>query len=346
MKPSTPNFTPLAAAAILLAAIAPSFAQTTATTDPVGFMTLNVAGGTGTTAKLTITSLGLTNPTAYSGSAETATGGTSTIIDADATSGYGITVSASSPYYVEITSGSAAGTTYDISSISGTTINLAQSLANSVAAGVTFKIRAHWTIGTVFGVTNSAGLTGGTVLTADTISIYNGSGYDSYYYKTSGLGGTGWRKTTDSSTPKQDTVIYPDDGLVISRKAASAVPVVVTGAVKIGQTSFPVQTGLNVLTNPNAAEMTLNSCGLYTTNAATGVAGGTLLTADQVSLWNGTGYDTYYYKTSGLGGTGWRNTNNSSTDAGPTSIPAGAAVIIKRGGAAFNWIIPQHPATL
>ena len=348
MKPSTPNFTPLAAAAILLAAIAPSFAQTTATTDPVGFMTLTVAGGTGSTAALTVKSLGLTTPVAYQGVAETADGtGSSSaaniLIDTDAPTsplGYAISPapSTANPYYLEITSGTAAGTTYDVSSISGTTITLAQNLASTVAAPVSFKLRKHWTLGTVFQPTD---LTAGTVLTADTVSIYSATtaSYDTYYYRT----GQGWRKTTDGVTDAGPTPIYPDDALVVSRKNAAAVPVVVTGSVKTGQTSFPIATGLNILSNPYAAAMTLSSCGIYNAgDPSHSISAGTVLNADQVQLFNGSGYDLYYYRT----GQGWRKTTDNVTDAGPTPIPAGAAILVKRNGAPFNWIIPQHPATL
>lgn len=340
MNPSVLSRTAIAAA-VFVASSTLAFADT-ATTDPVGFMTVNVAAGTGTNAALTFSGLGLTRPIEYQGSAETAN--TTTLIDDQAPSGYGITVSASSPYYVEIASGTAAGTTYDIASISGTTINLVQSLAGSVTAGVTFKVRKHWTLGTAFGVPPA--LTGGAATTADTISIYSGSGYLTYYYKTSGIGGTGWRSTTNTTIDEQHKVIYPDDGLIISHKAATTVPVVVTGAVKTGQSSYPVLTGLNVVTNPCAASMTLASSTIYNGNNATGLAGGTATTADTLSIWNGNGYTTYYYKTSGLGGNGWRSTTNTTVDEAGASIPAGAAIIVKRNGAAFNWVIPQHPPSL
>ncbi len=343
MKLSTPNSIILAAS-ILVAASSISLSQTTATTDPVGFVTMNVAAGTGTNAALSFNALGLTQTVEYQGSAETA-GGTS-LIDNEAPSGYGIVVSASAPYFVEISSGAAAGTTYDILSVVGMQINLVQSLAGSVAAGDTFKIRKHWTLGTIFGPTNSAGLTGGTLTTADSISIYTGAGYNIYYYKTSGLGGTGWRSTASTSVDEQHRPIYPDDGFVISRKAATVVPVVLAGAVKTGQSSYPISTGLNIVTNPYAAPMTLATSGIYTGNSSTGLLGGTLTTADQLLLWNGIGYNTYYYKTSGLGGTGWRSTASTSVDESAASIPVGSAVLVVRKNAAFNWVIPQHPTTL
>lgn len=346
MKPLAPSFTSLAAAILFAASI--SVIAQEATTDPVGFVTSNVAAGTGTDSKLTFAALGLTRPVDYQGSAETASGGTTTVIDNEAPAGYGIVVTASTPYFLEITSGPAAGTTYDISSATGMTITLVQSLAASVAPGVTFKIRKHWTLGSVFGATNSAGLASGTgASSSDTISIYTGAGYDVFYYKSGGIGGTGWRSTLSTSVDRQHAIIYPDDGMVIARKTASMLPVVLAGAVKTGVSSYPISTGLNIVTNPYAAPMTLGTSGIYTANASTGLLGGTgASSADKVLLWNGTGYTTYYYKTGGIGGTGWRSTASTSTPEDGASIPVGSAVLVVRINAGFNWIIPQHPATL
>ena len=103
-------------------------------------------------------------------------------------------------------------------------------------------------------------------------------------------------------------------------------------------------TGYTLLGNVYAAGMTFGSSGLWTTDPNTGLAGGTSLTADQVLMWNGTGYRTFYYQTSGLGGTGWKEFGVSG-DASTTAIPINTALFIKRSGAPFNWFAPQHPAT-
>jgi hypothetical protein len=95
--------------------------------------------------------------------------------------------------------------------------------------------------------------------------------------------------------------------------------------------------------------MTLASSGLHDPNddPAKGVAGGSATTADQVLLWNGTAYDTFYFQTAGIGGVGWRKSGAPTVDASNTAVPVGTAVTIKRKFATgFNWIMPQHPATL
>ena len=331
--------------------VAPAFAQTTATTDPVGYITLAVAGTGGGSAAYSFRGLGLTRTVAYQGAAETSVGSTATVVDSEAvwTDDQFNNPTGAVTHFLEITSGTSAGTTYDIiDTVASTkTLTLAQPLAAAVANGATFKIRQHWTIGSVFGAANEGGLFGGTSATADQVLVWNGTGFETFYYKTSGLGGTGWRSTASTSVDRSPQVIYPDDGLVLKRNQSAAVNIVLMGSVKTGQTSFPVLVGNNFLSNIYAAPMTLGSCGLYTASSTTGLAGGTSITADQVSIWNGSGYDTYYYKTSGLGGTGWRSTASTSVDASPISIPVGASIVVNRKNAtAFNWVIPQHPASL
>jgi uncharacterized protein (TIGR02597 family) len=255
---------------------------------------------------------------------------------------------ANGAHYIEITSGPGAGTTYDVTATTApNTLTLAQSLASGVANGSTFKIRKHWTLASVFGPGNEAGLAGGTASTADQILIYTGAGFSTYYYKTVGPNGTGWRNFNDNATSEANHVIYPDDGLVIKRTQSADVNVVLSGAVKTGQSSYPVIVGNNFIANVSATSMTLADSGLYTDNETTGLKGGTASTADQVLIWNGTGYATYYYKTVGPNGTGWRNFNDNATPADTTTIPlASCVVIVRKAATGFNWVIPQHPVSL
>jgi uncharacterized protein (TIGR02597 family) len=226
-------------------------------------------------------------------------------------------------------------------------LTLVQNLPGTVTAPVSFKIRKHWTLATVFGGNNEGGLTGGDATTADKILVQNGATYDTYYYQTSGVGGTGWRKAGDSSTDASGTVFVPEEGLILKRNQSASVNIVLMGAVKTGQTSVPVLLGNNLIGNVYAANLTLADSGLYTGNPSTGVAGGDFTVADQVLVWNGIGYDMYYYQTAGLGGTGWRKGGDAVTDASSAIIPVGSSVILKRKTASgFDWIIPQHPASL
>jgi uncharacterized protein (TIGR02597 family) len=222
---SQPRIRPLVVAILTLAApvvVSTAFAQTTATTDPVGFITLNVAGTGGASANaLSFKGLGLTRPVEYQGSAETVTA--NTLVDNEATWTNDQFNGANGACYVEITSGPGAGTTYDIAGTTAAnkTITLSQNLAQGVANGVTFKVRKHWTVASVFGANNEGGLQSGNSTTADQIRIYNGSTYDTYYFSSGGLVGTGWRKAGDNpaNTDRSGVQIPVGSSVIVTRKA-------------------------------------------------------------------------------------------------------------------------------
>jgi uncharacterized protein (TIGR02597 family) len=352
MYPPAPNAMRMAACALLASAISVC-AQTTATTDPVGFITLNVTAASGGNPSLSFKALGMTRPVEYQGSAETV--GTNSLTDNEATWSDNQFNGANGSFFVEIVTGPGMGTIYDISATSAANkrITLAQNLAGNVAAPVTFRIRKHWTIASVFGAANEGGLASGDEASvADQILRYDAGAYKAYYYQVAPApaGGTGWRSATDAFADAGNTVIFPDEGVIIRRTQATALNLVLLGAVKMGQTSIPIFQGVNILGNTYAAPITLQSSQLYTGNATTGLfSGDEVSTSDQVLLWNGSGYTTYYYQTApaAAGGTGWRSGTDVFSDAGATSIPVGSAVIVKRSnGAAFDWKLPQHPASL
>ena len=334
-----------------------AFGQTTATTDPVGFITLNVAGAPaqgGT--QLSFKGLSLTRPVEYQGSAEGATA--TTLIDNQADwqdnqfNPPGATANTAT-HYVEIVRPAGQqsavpgeGSTFSIVATSGAEkkITLAQELPAAVVSNPanSFKIRKHWTIGTVFGPNNEAGLKGGDSTSADQILIFNGTGYDTYYFYDDGVD-RGW--VDSQGTAAVNRPIYSEDGLLVKRRDASPVNVVLMGAVKTGATSVPVFSGTNILSNMYAAPMTLGSSGLRTGNPATGVQGGDSTSADQVLLYNGTGYSTYYFYDDGVD-QGWIDAATGAS-ASNVQIPVGASFIVKRRSqSGFNWVAPQHPATL
>lgn len=330
-----------------------SFAQTTSATTPVGFVTMTIAGGGTSSAPVyTFTSLGLVNPIAFQSTTTTSTVGTTAIGDTAATwanNAYNSTTAGAPPtHFVEILSGPAAGSMYDIVTTDGTgkSLTVSPTLAAGVTTGVSYAIRPHWTLASVFGVTNQNGLAAGDITTADQIQLFRNGGYLTYYYQATGVfGGAGWRKTGDSFADVSTAVIYPDDGIVIARKQSTATSIIIQGAVKTGQSSIPVTTGFSLLGNVYAAAMNLGTANLYTGDPATGLAAGDITTADQVMFWNGTGFNTYYYQAAGVfGGAGWRATGDSFADASSTPIPVGAALFVKRAGATFNWVAPQTPA--
>lgn len=346
--------TALATAILALPLLAPVGAQNTATTDPVGYITLNVTGTTGgSQRKISFSGLGLTRPVVYQGSAETASG--TQLVDNEANFTALNLTGAGNAHYVEIVAegqGDGLGTTYDIASASGTTITLAQPLASNVSGPVTIRIRPHWTLNSIFGSNNEAGLVESAgVVDADQVQIWTGSGYKIAYFQnaTAPLGGRGFRSTDDSYLDIGNDPIYPEDGLIFKRIGNGDLKVVLLGAVKLGASSIPVQSGINIFSNQYATDMTLDSSQLYKSDGTGLVGGDGSSNADQVLLWNGSGYDIYIYQIAApaLGGTGWRSLNDTYEPAGATKIPLGSAFVVKRLlGGAFDWKAPQHPAVI
>jgi len=357
MKLCSPRF--LIPVVISLAAVTLGHAQTTVTTDPVGFTTLSatsaaVAGSTSNT----LLSLDLTRPVDYAGiipigSVSTGTNGVTVLTFAAGTFS-GLTLSGTgNSHYIEITNGSGAGAMSTIvSSDNDHTLTLADNVSAVIdnAGGTTaFKTRPHWTFATAFGANNSAGfLGGGSASTSDIIQLLNPStgALTSYYYNTNN---NRWQTGLSDAT---NVIIPPDRGMLVVHKTTSPVTFVLQGNVKLGATGLYItggsasQTTASIINNPYPlGSVTLGTSGLYTGSASTGLVGaGSASTADTVGFLNPTtgALSSYYY-----------NTNNSRwqtglSDATNTVIPDGAAVLItrKNGGSSFTWYVPQPTMTL
>jgi len=211
----------------------------------------------------------------------------------------------------------------------------------SINAGiVTYRIVRHMAVRSK----TSGNLRTGSPVSADSFQLWDGEKYETYYYQTEGIGGIGWRKAGDQFKDAGDTVIQMGQGIIFRRGETVPLNLVVRGVVKDAVTPLKVEPGFNFLANPYAYPMTLASSALHTGNSSTGIAPGSLVTADQVLLWNGVFYDTYYYQGSGLGGVGWRKVGDLATNAGSAVIPSGSSIIIRRlHDSSFVWRIPAHP---
>ena len=346
-------------ALMLAAATQTSFAQTTATTDPVGFITLNVSGGGTTSApKTSLVSPTLTNPVLWQGLiTNITTSGNTNTITVSGTPWTANQFNGVPPFppnilvthYVEIIatatppSAAVSGTLADITATTTSTITTGQ--LTSAGIGDTIKIRKDVTISDLFGATNSAGLLAtGDASTADEVLIYNFANKTQYYYYDGSFGGAaGWYDL--AFNPSGNVTIAPNDAVVIRRKANAPVSVVFSGAVKTGNTLIPIANGLNVLGTASAMGLTLNTSGLYTGSSVTGVlASGDASTADQIILYSNGGatQTSYYYYDGSFGGAaGWYDLAFNA--AGNIAIAPGTAFVLKRfgGGAAFNWVLPS-----
>lgn len=341
-----------------------SFAQTT---DPVGFSTLSIAGTGGTQASaVSFLGLSMAPATSFRGVAETV-GGTTLTCSAATWADNQYASTPAPGYFLEVFSGAKAGLMTQIVSCSAAnkTVTVADNLTNLGVEGtnVTFKIRPNWSIGTVFGATNTVAVdtttqqatglrSGSSTARADSILLYNENTltYDQYFFYS---GNSKWVKAGDPTFADQATVpIYLHEGVVILRTSADALSVTLSGEVKLGQTIMPVTptasntAGLNYRGNvyPSGA-LTLANSGLYTdATGTTGVKpGSSTARADSVLIWNAATktYDQYFYYT---GTSTWVIAGDATfADKGATVIPSGSSIIIKRlpNNGSFTWVIPQ-----
>ena len=350
MKP-TPSGTPLAlfaAAALTIVLSPPASGQLTVYSDVAGFDTIQVNPASASGSKMTFASLPFIRDSKYLGSATALDANRQVVSVAGASWAPDAFSGAAGSHYLEVTSvggsktAAQVGATRSILGNATGELQLAWALPEGLAVPFEFRVVRHWTLASLFGGSNSVGLRSGSVRSADHVQLWNGSGYDSYFYQTAGIGGTGWRRVGDQSTDASATVIRPDQNVIIKRVATGSLPVLVSGWVKNGQSAHGVVPGFNFVPNPFALPVTLAASGLYSGNPSSGLVGGTINSADQVLLWNGTAYDTYYYQTSGVGGSGWRRVGSQNTDASGALIRPGFAVILRRKAAnGFTWNIPQ-----
>lgn len=222
----------------------------------------------------------------------------------------------------------------------GSEIVLQEPLHPGVGSGGQLKIWKLWTIGDAFGPTNSAGLTSAnTSNTSDIVLIPNGAGYDQYYYSAGGFSGAGWRKVGAGATDQKGVPLYYTDGFMILARSAKTINIV--GSVKPGQTTVVLETGNNFLANlcpvnaggdnPSTIGRTLGNSNLYN-GTANGLAGGnSVAAADLVLIGNGAGFDQFFYSTGGFVGTGWRQVGGGATDMAGKPLPDGAFIVFRRG---------------
>lgn len=322
------------------------FAQSTVSTPIVGFNTLNIRAKTGGNNALSFISLNLTRPKVLSGIIGTkGLNGSGQTVITFATSAFNVNQfnAATNRHYFQVKSGSNSGLNSEVVATTPNTITLADNLDAVLESNITsFDIIPYWTLSTAF--PSAAGLKTGTSATvADNLTVVEiPSGVSQSYFFHSSF--NQWRKgTTDSS----HVIIPPGSGIMITRKEATSVGVVLSGQVPTGPTQADIvggsstSTRLTYVANPYPiASRTLGTSGLYTGNASTGLVGGTSATAaDNVTIYDpSTGVaNTYFYHTS------FNQWRKGTTDSSNITIPDGAAIVISRKAnrGAFEWYIPQ-----
>jgi uncharacterized protein (TIGR02597 family) len=298
------------------------------TTTPVGAVTAQVTAGAGA-GSLTFLGFPLVRSSIWQGSILTATG---TVLNLPAGALASTTLSGI-PHYLIVTEGTNIGLMVDVVSNTSDTVTLSEDVSGLIAATNKISIRPHWTLASLFGSNNTAGFGASfSIAAADEIRVFNPTtqSFVNYYYKSSGLGGTGWRSSTSTSADRSKDVIYPEQSIAILRKQSAPISIVTVGEVYSGAMKLPVETGIAWVINTKPIPTTLAELGFYT-GTTTGLNGSNTITnADEVLRWTGTGWERFYYKTAGLGGTGWRTASSTSLDRGSQQIQPGEAILVNR----------------
>lgn len=341
--------------ATLLATAAGSIAQT-AVTDPVGYITLPVAGG-GSAASPALSYIGasLVNKIEVSAVAAAASAGTTAEFAAGvlpAAGAYGLNSLGQGSYYVEIASGPNAGVWTDVVASSATTLTLLDPIGN-LCQNQTLKVRKHHTIATIFGSTSAQVQLqqGAAIGQADELLVIENPTANvsrSFYFSTDDAdfdgNADGW--VFANGNPAAEYVLAPGVGVKVSRKNAGEVKIIQVGHVKTGPTVLTIETGLQLVSVPRAvgANFNLDNSGLL----ASGLTGNlTLGGSDELQELLGGSPLNFYYSTDDAdfdgNADGWVNSGNGNAlTAIQKLLNEGTSVAIKRKGVPFNWVVPAE----
>jgi hypothetical protein len=359
---------PLQASLIVLLSLsiaAPlSYAENTATTDPVGFVTVGITAGTGAAKRNTLFSLPLLETESIAGQvAGTITGVTAnTISNANAGWTAGALSQPASPYLIQITSGAAEGRMFLISSsantdgaIGGTANTSTTVTVSSVDAaqvdltslGIvtgtdTYKIFACDTLSSFFGTPETTGIQGAAApANADTVTIvFNGSA-NTYFYNT-GATPARWSRVAFGNPASGNVPLLPYYGVQYARLTATPLSFVITGSVPtIGRKVSVKNSGSTLLAQYWPADSTLASLGLNTIPGWQ--SGANASAADTVVLTSNGGANTYFYD-----GTNWRRVAFGNPISNDALIGVGTTVMISKKGSAtgFNTLSQARPYNL
>jgi hypothetical protein len=330
------------ALAIFVAAVMAGNAQTnTVNSDIVGYQTVTIAGG-GTTSspKYTMLAVNLANPTVYQATMGNSLSGTFTAGAYNA--------GTYAKYYLEIVS---TGARADIVSNTASNVVLSTSDQSSISAALatpqTVRIRKHRTLSDLLGGASGTASDstvslqkGATASAADNVLIMIDGVYKTLYYSSSATK-PGWRDSAGNVAT--DFPIYPSDGIFIARKATAPLSIAISGEVKNYTSLIPISAGVSTanpkytLTGlPVPVAVTLPALFGGDGTAAGGASlklakGATASAADNVLVWNGASFVTYFYSSSATK-PGWRDSAGNIASA--VSLPSDAAFLIKRTSAA------------
>jgi len=244
----------------------------------------------------------------------------------DAAVNFTTTLTSGRTYILEITNGSGDGTIQEITTWSGSTLDVPANLTGIVTGGTTtYKLRPAATVGSVFGATNSAGLLASAnadPAEADVIYIPDGNGGFTQIFYSSAEGFTGWYDTVNFADATNTPLVYAD-GFLLQRRGGTNLTLTIVGEVKTTATLLSVNQPFTYLGGVYPAGSTLGTSGLSTSVLPS--ANADPAEADVIYMPDGSGgYLQYFYSTA-EGFTGWYDTVNFA-DSSNVEITPGILV--------------------
>lgn len=314
------------------------------TTDPVGYVTVTVNANSDLKAAITLTQ----TPT-FTGSASSVTEGT---VDVSGTIGDVTT----ERHFALVTSGNLAGQWFEITTSTPNSFTVEEDLeAEGLAASDSLRVFPFWTLATL--LPNGGGLPvttdpsdiQGFVLTNDPSATGTNLPTSGTFFYLDNGSITGW--FDGGGVPADDFPLSPDTYITLRNLSDSTADVVVTGAVPtspIGSKILSRSAGEqdNQVPNPYPAELTLGASQLFedgvvrATTDPNSVLDFILVYPSTADGLNPATTSTYFYFDNGTI-SGYFDGGGNPADS--AIIPAGAAVVIRRGvglDEISNWTPP------
>ncbi len=351
--------------AFAAALVAPLHGQSVVT-DPVGFVTVTIAAGTGSAKVVTPLAVPLLASSNVSGQVT----GVITNVTADTISNTsagwtdGQLSTAATPQLIKIKTGNAAGRTLLISTSTAntaTTVTIDPADASGVELDLrtlginlgvdTYQILACDTLASFFGTPDTTGILGGTsAATSDSIVLVLNGIASTYYWKTDALGGARWTKSNVQSPDATNTPIRPDIGVSFNRLGSSAIVLTILGVVPTTNRVVPIKnSGITYLAQGWPSDVTLGGIGgLNLQNSPNWTPNVDANSADTVVIKINGAFATYYYDPSSNPTPMWRKQNIQKTPSDDLVIPSGSMMSINQRGtnAGFSFLNQTIPYTL
>ncbi len=249
---------------------------------------------------------------------------------------------AEAPYFVRLTSGPHTGRTFRIVTPANTATRLhiaddglgLDSLALATGTdGTRFEILPADTLATFFGTGANVVVHGAAdPLQADIVQVWGGAAWLNFYYNTTW---NRWARDTDvvGDPSRNAFLLRPDRGLMITRRAPTALELVVTGRVlDTPQRAFHSRTdnALTFLATMQARDVTLGELALQSPSRSLNWRGATdSADADLLLVWSGATWFSFYYHT---GNARWERVGDPGNNRDTYLLKAGTPVFVQRKG--------------